>query len=106
MSFERTIASQAAVTSTHRTGDTKDASHIVLPMNGKPVEILVEEGQEVKEGEAIAFIKQMKMELEVRCRVGGTIDWVTEVEDGGEIGEGVLLAVIADTKGRIAESKL
>lgn len=76
------------------------------PFPGKLVELLVDTGDVVQAGDVIAIVQQMKMELEVRCRVGGAIDWVTEVEDGGEIGEGVLLAVVVETKGRIAESKL
>lgn len=77
------------------------------PFPGKLVELLVDSGDVVRAGDVIAIVQQMKMELEVRCRVGGVIEWVTDVEDGGEIGEGVLLAVIAEDKGtRIAESKL
>ncbi|KAI4728998.1 hypothetical protein E4T49_03164 [Aureobasidium sp. EXF-10728] len=98
MSLESTSASQAAVNSKHKKGDVNDKAHIMLPMNGKLVEMLVEEGEEVKEGQVIAFVRQMKMELEVRSPRSGTVTWSLELEneEGDDVEQGVLLAVLRD----------
>lgn len=98
MSLESTDASQATVSSKHRKGDASNKRHITLPMNGKLVEMLVEEGEEVEEGQVIAFVRQMKMELEVRSPRSGTITWALELEDeeGDDVEQGVLLAVLND----------
>lgn len=92
--LESTNTSAASTASTHRRGDVNNENHVVLPMSGKLVEILVQEGDEVKEDEVIAFVKQMKMELEVRTPRAGVIAWAIELEDeeGDDVVEGVLLA--------------
>jgi len=98
LSFKATIASTTssagATASTHRRGDATNKNHIVLPMSGKLIELLVDEGDEIKEGDIIAFVKQMKMELEVRSPRSGVVDWVIELEneEGDDVAEGVLLA--------------
>ncbi|KAI4721064.1 hypothetical protein E4T48_02722 [Aureobasidium sp. EXF-10727] len=98
MSLESTSASQAAINSKHMKGDVNDKAHIILPMNGKLVEMLVEEDEEVKEGQVIAFVRQMKMELEVRSPRSGTVTWSLELEneEGDDVEQGVLLAVLRD----------
>ncbi|CAD0088949.1 unnamed protein product [Aureobasidium vineae] len=109
MSLESTSASQAAVDSRHKKGDAKNKAHIILPMNGKLVEMLVEEGEEVEEGQVIAFVRQMKMELEVRSPRSGTVTWTLELEDeeGDDVEQGVLLAVLRDEHATISRvSKL
>lgn len=58
------------------------------------MEILVDVGDEVKKGETVAVVRQMKMELEIRASKGGRLGWVYEGEEGDEVGEGVLLAEI------------
>lgn len=98
MSLESTSGSQAAVNSKHRKGDESNKTHIIVPMNGKLVEMLVEEGDEVQEGQVIAFVRQMKMELEVRSSRSGIVTWALELEDeeGDDVEQGVLLAVLED----------
>jgi acetyl/propionyl-CoA carboxylase alpha subunit len=94
MSLASTTSSAGATASTHRRGDPNDSSHIVLPISGKLVEVLVEEGDEVQENQVIAFVKQMKMELEIRSPRAGTVKWTIELEneEGDDVAEGVLLA--------------
>lgn len=91
--LQSTNASAASTASKHRRGDVNNTSHVILPMSGKLVEILVQEGDEVKEDEVIAFVKQMKMELEVRSPRAGIVAWAIELEDedGDDVSEGVLL---------------
>lgn len=75
----------------HRRGDPGHAGHVVAPFSGKLMEVLVDEGDVVKQGDVVCVIRQMKMELEVRSPRAGTVTWVCEVEDEEEIGEGVLV---------------
>jgi pyruvate carboxylase len=89
-----TSASAAASTSHHRKGNPSDPSHISIPFPGKLVEVLVDEGDSVKEGDVICVVQQMKMELEVRTPKSGRVTWVTEAEDGEDVGEGVLAAIV------------
>lgn len=65
-------------------------------MSGKLVEILIEDGDVVEEDAVVAFVKQMKMELEVRSPRRGRVVWALELEEeGGEdVREGTLLAEI------------
>jgi biotin carboxyl carrier protein len=69
------------------------------------VEVLVDEGDVVKEGDVICVVQQMKMELEVRSHRSGRVSWVLEVEEGEEVGEGMLAAVVEEAKER-RESRL
>ncbi|KAL2008578.1 hypothetical protein VTN00DRAFT_6772 [Thermoascus crustaceus] len=97
-------ASALASASSHRRGDPWNPRHIVLPMAGKLVEVLVAEGDEVRENDVLAFVRQMKMELEVRSPRAGRVKWVLDVDDGDEEGggsgvdvaEGVLLAELEE----------
>lgn len=81
-----------ASTANHRRGDRGNQNHIVSPFPGQLVELLVDIGDEVGKGETVAVVRQMKMELEIRAGKGGRVAWVFEVEEGDEIGEGVLIA--------------
>ena len=93
ITFESTKASAEAISSTHRRGDSANRSHIVVPMTGKLIEVLVEKGDKIHENDVIAYVKQMKMELEIRTPRGGEVKWAIELEnDGGDdVAEGVLL---------------
>jgi biotin carboxyl carrier protein len=42
----------------------------------------------------VCVVQQMKMELEVRSHRSGVVRWVTEAEDGEEVGEGMLVCVV------------
>jgi pyruvate carboxylase len=94
ITISSTSASASAATSHHRRGNLSDPSHICIPFPGKLVEVLVDEGDVVKEGDVICVVQQMKMELEVRTPKSGRITWVTEAEDGEDIAEGTLAAVV------------
>ncbi|KAF2796907.1 hypothetical protein K505DRAFT_270494 [Melanomma pulvis-pyrius CBS 109.77] len=89
-----TSASASAATSHHRRGNPSDPSHINIPFPGKLVEVLVDEGDVVREGDVICVVQQMKMELEVRTPRSGRVTWITEAEDGEDVGEGTLAAII------------
>ncbi|KAF2269612.1 hypothetical protein CC78DRAFT_550566 [Lojkania enalia] len=93
-----TSASASAATSHHRRANPADPSHIGVPFPGKLVEVLVDEGDMVREGDVICVVQQMKMELEVRTPRSGRVTWVTEAEDGEEVNEGTLAAIVAGEK--------
>ncbi|TPR03036.1 hypothetical protein CAN33_0012935 [Aspergillus niger] len=87
----------ALFSSAHRRGDLSNPRHIVLPLSGKLIEVLVSSGDHVAENQVIAFIKQMKMEVEVRSPRAGQAQWVYEMEDEEEdVAEGMLLVELTD----------
>lgn len=98
MKLESTSTSASAlVSSTHRRGDPRNPRHVVLPLSGKLIEVLVSEGDHISKGQVVAFVKQMKMELEVRSPRAGTVKWVFEMEENEEdVDEGLLLAELED----------
>lgn len=94
LTLQSTKASASAATSSHPRANASDPSHISIPFPGKLVEVLVDEGDVIKEGDVICVVQQMKMELEVRSPKSGRAVWVMEIEDGEEVGEGMLAAVV------------
>jgi pyruvate carboxylase len=108
MALNSTTSSANAASSSHRRGDPNNKSHIVLPMSGKLVEILVEEGEDIQENQVIGFVKQMKMELEIRSPRAGRVAWAIELEDeqGDDVAEGVLLAELVPPDAAQIRSRL
>lgn len=100
MQLESTSTSASAlVSSSHRRGDPRNPAHIVLPLSGKLIEVLVSEGDHISKDQVVAFVKQMKMELEVRSPRAGTVKWVFEMEEDEEdVAEGVLLAELEEAE--------
>lgn len=90
--------SASANASKHRLGSPNDPSHVLVPFSGTLVEVLVDVGDEVAKGEVVCVVRQMKMELEVRAARSGLVSFVTEVEDGEEVVEGMLAAVVEVSK--------
>jgi pyruvate carboxylase len=93
LTIASTTASFGSLSSatTHRRGDPSNQNHVIIPFAGKLIELLVEEGEEVKKGATVAVVRQMKMELEIRAGKGGEVVWVYEGEEGDDVGEGVLV---------------
>ncbi|KAK0650678.1 Pyruvate carboxylase, partial [Lasiodiplodia hormozganensis] len=94
MHLAATTTSSNAALSQHRRGRPDDPSHVCIPFAGKVVEVLVDEGDIVKEGDVICVVQQMKMELEVRSARAGRVTWVFEGEEGDEISEGTLACIL------------
>lgn len=101
--MQATTSSAGATASQHRQGSRSDPTHVTLPISGKLVEVLVDEGDVIKKDDPICVIKQMKMEIEIRSHKAGVIAWVTEAEDDEDVAEGMLAAIVEDEK---AQSKL
>lgn len=93
--------SSSASASGQRLGSPSDPSHVLVPFAGTLVEVLVDEGDVVAKGDVVCVVRQMKMELEVRAPRSGIVGFVMEVEDGGEVSEGMLAAVVeSEREGR------
>ena len=100
-SMNLTSTTQTSVASSHhRMASSENATHIGLPFPGQFVELLVDEGDKVQEGEVLCVVQQMKMELEVRAPWPGTVKWVCDVADGETVNEGLLVCELepADEK--------
>lgn len=106
LTLRSTTASSGSITSQHRRGDPSNPSHVINPFPGKIVEIEVEEGDWVDEGEVLCVVQQMKMELEVRTPRRGKIGYVLDAEVGEEVNEGVLVAEIVEEHKEKMGSKL
>ncbi|KAL5113354.1 hypothetical protein ACEQ8H_008782 [Pleosporales sp. CAS-2024a] len=94
LTLRSTSASASAALSQHPRSDPSDPSHISIPFPGKLVELVVNEGDSVKEGDVVCVVQQMKMELEVRASRSGRVQWVMDIEDGEEVAEGMLAAIV------------
>ena len=68
--------------------------HIVAPMPGKIVRVLVTTGEAVRARQPVVVVEAMKMENELRAGSAGTVTEVHAVE-GQSVDAGVLLVVIA-----------
>ncbi|EXJ81784.1 hypothetical protein A1O1_07849 [Capronia coronata CBS 617.96] len=93
-SLAASTAGSGLASSHHRKGDPSDPNHVILPFAGTVVELPVEVGDEVQEGEVLMVVQQMKMELEVRAPTAGRLTWVCDVEEGETVGEGMLVCEI------------
>ncbi|EON68621.1 hypothetical protein W97_07879 [Coniosporium apollinis CBS 100218] len=98
LELSSTSASSSALTSGHRRGSPNNPSHIIIPFSGKLVEVCIDEGDVLKPGDVVAVVQQMKMELEVRTSQGGKVGWVCEIEDGEDVAEGVLIAIVEEAE--------
>lgn len=98
MQLRSTSASASALQSKHRRGSPGDPRHIIIPFSGKLVELLIDPGDSIRVGDVICVVKQMKMELEVRAHKAGVASYVIEAEDGEDLAEGMLAAVVDDVR--------
>lgn len=105
-SMNLTSSTQTSVASSkHRHADPLNQAHVGLPFPGQFVEMYVDEGDHVAEGELLCVVRQMKMELEVRAPRAGRIKWVCEAEEGEQVNEGLLICeLVGDPPSRPAAS--
>jgi acetyl/propionyl-CoA carboxylase alpha subunit len=93
---ETSASASALASSTSRRGDSSNPNHLLFPLSGRLTEILVGEGDEVARDQVVAYVKQMKMELEIRSHRPGVVKWVVQMEEssqsqGMDVAEGHLL---------------
>lgn len=93
---ETSASASALASSTSRHGDPSNPNHLLFPLSGKLIEVLVQEGDEVSRDQVVAYVKQMKMELEIRSHRPGVVKWVIQMDElsqsqGMDVAEGHLL---------------
>ena len=62
-------------------------------MPGKIIDIMVEEGSEVKEGEAIIILEAMKMQNEIASHVTGVIKSVSVKKNDSVMKDDVMIEI-------------
>ena len=67
--------------------------HVNSPMTGQIIEISVEVGQSVSEGDLLIVIESMKMENEIFSEVNGTIKSFNVKEDQNVSEENLLMTI-------------
>lgn len=76
-------------------GAGAQAMELRAPMPGKVLEILVQEGQSVEEGEAMLVLEAMKMENVLRAKTSGVVSSIG-VETGAAVEKETVLISMAD----------
>ncbi len=74
-------------------GETSSSVSIEAPMPGKIIDILVEEGSEVKEGEPIIILEAMKMQNEIASHVTGVVKSVIVKKNDSVMKDDVMIEV-------------
>jgi biotin carboxyl carrier protein len=74
-------------------GDTSSSVVIEAPMPGKIIDILVEVGSEIKEGESIIILEAMKMQNEISSHVSGTVKSVEVKKNDSVMKDDVLIEI-------------
>jgi acetyl-CoA/propionyl-CoA carboxylase biotin carboxyl carrier protein len=69
---------------------------LLSPLQGNMWKVLVEQGQEVQEGQLVCIIEAMKMENEISAHKAGVIEQLV-VKEGDPIASGATIAVIKAT---------
>lgn len=73
-STNTTTASADALSSFHPKGSATDHRDVIVPFDGKLVEVLVDVGNAMRVDDVICIVRKMKMELEVRATRRGIVE--------------------------------
>jgi biotin carboxyl carrier protein len=73
--------------------DSSSGVSIEAPMPGKIIDILVEEGSEVKEGEPIIILEAMKMQNEITSHISGIVKSVLVKKGESVMKDDVLIEI-------------
>lgn len=74
-------------------GETSSLVSIEAPMPGKIVDIMVEEGSEVKEGETIIILEAMKMQNEISSHISGKVKAIAVKKNDSVMKDDVLIEI-------------
>lgn len=88
-------AKKPARSTAKKSGGAASGDAVTSPMQGTIVKVVVEEGQQVAEGDTVVVIEAMKMEQPLKAHKAGTVTGL-EAEVGQTVGNG---AVICELKG-------
>ena len=73
--------------------DASSTVSIEAPMPGKIIDIMVEEGGEVKEGEPIIILEAMKMQNEITSHISGTVKSISVKKNESVMKDDVLIEI-------------
>jgi biotin carboxyl carrier protein len=79
---------------THGALEVEGRQHVVAPMPGKVVRVLVQDGDTVEAGQGILVVEAMKMQNEIRSPKGGMVERLN-VKEGQPVNAGEVLCVIS-----------
>jgi biotin carboxyl carrier protein len=74
-------------------GDASSSVSIEAPMPGKIIDIMVEEGTEVKEGEPIVILEAMKMQNEIASHVSGVVKSIAVKKNDSVMKDDVMIDI-------------
>jgi biotin carboxyl carrier protein len=78
---------------TVQTNDSTGPISVSVPMPGKVVKLLVQEGQKVSEGQGVAVVEAMKMQNELKAPKSGTVEGI-QVTENQAVNAGESLLVV------------
>jgi acetyl-CoA/propionyl-CoA carboxylase biotin carboxyl carrier protein len=78
-----------------KSGAAASGDAVTSPMQGTIVKVVVEEGQEVAEGDTVVVIEAMKMEQPLKAHKAGTVTGL-QAEVGQTVANGAVIAEIKD----------
>ena len=81
--------------------DTEAAGTLKAPMPGLIIDVLVQEGDQVEEGETLVIQEAMKMQMKLRAPCSGRISRIKAVP-GGEVDKGQILASVNPESGSLS----
>jgi biotin carboxyl carrier protein len=73
--------------------ESADSVEVAAPMNAKVIKVLVAVGDSVSEGDVMFIVEAMKMEIEVKASVSGTVSSIA-AESGASVTSGEAMASI------------
>lgn len=74
-------------------GEGSKKAVLYAPMPGKIIDVLVEEGQEIKEGEPVIILEAMKMQNEITSSVSGTVKSIPVKKEDSVMKDDILLEI-------------
>lgn len=73
---------------------SREESALISPLSGQLVEVLVDDEDFVSEGDTVAVVRQMKMELEIRAHRSGIVESIFDIEEGDNVSVGMIICRI------------
>src|SRR5207342_2925503 len=79
----------------NKAGSKASGDAVTSPMQGTIVKVVVDEGQEVAEGDTVVVIEAMKMEQPLKAHKAGTVTGL-QAEVGATVTNGAVICEIKD----------
>ncbi|GAB3100321.1 biotin/lipoyl-binding protein [Aestuariicella hydrocarbonica] len=74
--------------------DVVEGTQVEAPMPGVVIDVLVAEGDEVKEGQTLLLIESMKLQIELKAKIDGVVETVP-TSQGASFNKGDVLMTLA-----------